>query len=51
MRGWLVAAGLSGAMGAAISVSLAFAVESTLIFLIAKYRLGVHLFVFGGGRS
>lgn len=37
-----------GAMGAAVSVSLAFIVESTLIFLIAKYRLGFHLFVFGG---
>lgn len=37
-----------GVMGAAISTTLAFIVESTLIFLIAKYRLGFHLFVFGG---
>jgi len=40
-----------GAMGAAISTSIAFVVESTLIFLIARYRLGFHLFVFGGKRS
>ncbi len=40
-----------GVMGAAISTTIAFIAESVLIFLIARYRLGFHLFVFGGKRS
>jgi O-antigen/teichoic acid export membrane protein len=39
-----------GMMGAAIASTLAFVVESVLIFAAAKRRLGYHLFVFGGGR-
>lgn len=39
-----------GIMGAAISTTVAFIVESVLIFAAAKTRLGYHLFVFGGGR-
>ena len=39
-----------GVMGAAIATSIAFIVESVLIFLIARYRLGYHLFVIGGPR-
>ncbi|MET0445557.1 MAG: lipopolysaccharide biosynthesis protein [Pseudorhodoplanes sp.] len=37
-----------GVTGAAFSTTIAFIVESILIFLIAKYRLGFHLFVIGG---
>jgi len=39
-----------GITGAAISTSIAFAVESAAIYAIAKRRLGLHLFVFGGPR-
>jgi O-antigen/teichoic acid export membrane protein len=37
-----------GILGAAIATSIAFVVESALVFAIAKRRLGFHLFVFGG---
>ncbi len=37
-----------GVMGAAIATSCAFIVESVLIFVIARRRLGFHLFVLGG---
>lgn len=37
-----------GADGAAIAVASAFIVESSLLFVIARRRLGLHLFVFGG---
>ena len=40
-----------GGMGAAISTSAAFIVESLLIFVAAKTRLGYHLFVFGGAKT
>lgn len=40
-----------GVMGAAISTSCAFIVESALIFLIARRRLGFHLFVLGGKQA
>jgi O-antigen/teichoic acid export membrane protein len=48
-----LAAGLAlipplGIMGAAISTTAAFVVESALIFLVAKRRLGYHLFIVGG---
>jgi O-antigen/teichoic acid export membrane protein len=39
-----------GVMGAAISTTAAFVMESVCIFLIARYRLGYHLFVLGSGR-
>lgn len=37
-----------GALGAALSTTLAFLVETAMIAVIAKRRLGFHLFVFGG---
>ena len=40
-----------GVLGAAIATSAAFIVESAMIFIIAKRRLGFHLFVFGGKRA
>ena len=40
-----------GVLGAAIATSVAFIVESAMIFAIAKRRLGFHLFVFGGTRT
>jgi O-antigen/teichoic acid export membrane protein len=40
-----------GILGAAIATSAAFIVESAMIFIIAKRRLGFHLFVFGGART
>lgn len=39
-----------GMMGAAISTTSAFVVESVLIFIIAKRRLGYHLFIWGAQR-
>jgi O-antigen/teichoic acid export membrane protein len=36
-----------GIMGAATATSAAFCVESLMIFLVARRRLGIHLFVFG----
>ncbi|WP_086086892.1 lipopolysaccharide biosynthesis protein [Pseudorhodoplanes sinuspersici] len=40
-----------GVLGAAISTSIAFIVESVMIFIIAKRRLGFHLFVWGAPRT
>lgn len=40
-----------GMMGAAISTTAAFIVESALIFAIAKRRLGYHLFIWGGAKA
>ena len=40
-----------GVLGAAIATSVAFIIESAMIFAIAKRRLGFHLFVFGGTRT
>lgn len=40
-----------GIMGAAISTTAAFIVESALIFAAAKKRLGYHLFIFGGATA
>jgi O-antigen/teichoic acid export membrane protein len=37
-----------GATGAAISISTAFLAETLLLFLVARSKLGAHLFVFGG---
>jgi O-antigen/teichoic acid export membrane protein len=36
-----------GANGAAIAVAAACVVESLLLFVLARRRLGLHLFVFG----
>ncbi len=40
-----------GIIGAGIATSVAFVVESAMIFIIAKRRLGFHLFVLGDNRS
>lgn len=40
-----------GMMGAAISTTAAFMVESVLIFIVAKKRLGYHLFIWGGAKT
>ena len=34
-------------MGAAIGTAAAIAIESLLLFIIVKRRLGIHIFVFG----
>jgi O-antigen/teichoic acid export membrane protein len=39
-----------GAIGAAVATSLALVVESVLLFVIVKWRLGVHAFIWGGAR-
>lgn len=48
--GLLLIPGL-GMMGAAISTTAAFVVESVLIFIVAKKRLGYHLFIWGGAKT
>jgi O-antigen/teichoic acid export membrane protein len=40
-----------GIKGAAIATSIAFVVESIMIFTIAKKRLGYHLFIWGASRG
>ena len=40
-----------GLAGAAIASSVALVFESASLFLVAKYRLGFHCFVFGGPRD
>ena len=40
-----------GVLGATIATSIAFIVESVMIFIIAKRRLGFHLFVWGGKQT
>jgi O-antigen/teichoic acid export membrane protein len=42
--GCLLLAGPYGGMGVAIATSAAFVVESALLYLIARCRLGLHLF-------
>ena len=39
-----------GAMGAAIATTCAMLTESTLLFIVTKRRLGLHVFVFGSPR-
>ena len=46
----LVLVPLSGLMGAAIATSIALIVESILLFLITRRRLGLHVFYWGGRR-
>jgi len=45
LTGCLMLAKPYGGMGVAIATSAAFVVESALLYLIAKRRLGLHLFV------
>jgi O-antigen/teichoic acid export membrane protein len=40
-----------GAMGAAVSTSCAIVAESMLLFVVTKWRLGLHVFVWGRPRS
>jgi O-antigen/teichoic acid export membrane protein len=40
-----------GLAGAAAASSIALVFESASLFLIAKYRLGLHCFIFGGPRA
>jgi len=40
-----------GLIGAAASTATAVVVESTLLFVVTKRRLGLHIFVFGRKRS
>jgi O-antigen/teichoic acid export membrane protein len=39
-----------GIEGAAASTSTALVVESLLLYLVARRRLGFHVFIMGGGR-
>ncbi len=45
LTGCIVLAGPYGGMGVAIATAAAFVVESGLLFLIAKRRLGLHLLI------
>jgi O-antigen/teichoic acid export membrane protein len=40
-----------GIAGAAIASSVALVCESAALFLVAKYRLGLHCFIFGGRKE
>jgi O-antigen/teichoic acid export membrane protein len=40
-----------GIAGAAIANAVALLFESAGLFLVAKYRLGLHCFIFGGPRE
>ena len=40
-----------GITGAAVATSIAFIVELAMIFVIAKKRLGYHLFIWGAPRG
>ena len=40
-----------GIEGAAVATSTALAVELVLLYLVAKRRLGFHVFIVGGGRT
>ncbi len=40
-----------GVDGAAVSITAAFMMESLLLFLMARQKLGFHIFVFGSSRS
>jgi len=50
LTGCLMLAKPYGGMGVAAATSAAFVVESALLFLIAKRRLGLHLFVWRPAR-
>jgi O-antigen/teichoic acid export membrane protein len=51
LAGCLVLIPRFGIQGAAIATSSALAVESLLLYRIAKRRLGFHVFILGGGRA
>jgi O-antigen/teichoic acid export membrane protein len=40
-----------GLAGAAIASSVALVFESTSLFIVAKYCLGLHCFIFGGPEA
>ncbi len=40
-----------GIEGAGIATSTALVIESIMLYLVAKRRLGFHVFILGGGRS
>jgi len=40
-----------GIAGAAIANAVALTAESVSLFLVAKYRLGLHCFIFGAARN
>ena len=40
-----------GIEGAGVSPSTALVVESILLYVVAKRRLGFHVFILGGGKS
>jgi O-antigen/teichoic acid export membrane protein len=40
-----------GAMGAAIATASAVLAESMLLFFVTRYRLGLHVFVFGRPKT
>jgi len=40
-----------GIAGAAVSTSSAMAAESIMLYLVARRRLGFHVFILGGGQS
>jgi O-antigen/teichoic acid export membrane protein len=48
LTGCLALAGPYGGIGVAIATSAAFVMESALLYLIARRRLGLHLFVWRG---
>ena len=39
-----------GLSGAAIATSTAVLIESLLLFIVTKRRLGLHVFIWGGTR-
>jgi len=42
--------GAGRATGAACAITIAFMLESLLLFLVARQKLGFHIFVFGNPR-
>ena len=51
LAGCVALAGPYGGMGVAMATSAAFVVESMLLYLIARRRLNLHLFVWRPGRA
>lgn len=51
LAGCIALAGPYGSIGVAAATSAAFVVESVLLYLIARHRLGLHLFVWQPGRA
>jgi len=41
----------TGIDGAAVATSTALVIESVMLYLVAKRRLGFHVFIMGGGRD